>query len=140
MHALKIAGLRDEGIVVSDTLRFVRRTDRIRLIGRLRTRSGGVLDVRKVLRPVGRADEANPRVLAVQYRYQALWQADDAGPSVRLFRYDNYHEDLSTLHRHDFDANGAETARYAVPHDRLPFLDEVIRETEALARLRARVA
>ena len=134
-----MADLRDDGIVVSDTLRFVRRTDQFRLIRRVRTASGGVLDVRKVLRPVGRADEADPRVRTVAYRYQAMWQPR-AGASVRLFRYDNYGEDVSTLHRHDFDADGSETARYPVPHDQLPYMDEVIRETEELARLRAESA
>ena len=128
--------LRADRIVVSDTLAFEPYDGGIRLRGRVRTESGGVLDVRKVLRPVGRADEADPRARTVAYRYQAMWQPS-AGASVPLFRYDNYGEDVSTLHRHDFDADGNETARYPVPHDQLPYMDEVIRETEELARLRA---
>ncbi len=131
-----MAGLRGDGVVVSDTLRFIQRADRIRLFGRVRTRGGGVLDVRKVLRPVGRADEADPRVRTVSYRYMALWQPA-SGVSIPLFRYDNYGDDVSTLHRHDFDADGAEAVRYAVPHDKLPYMDEIIRETEQLARQRA---
>ena len=95
--------------------------------------------MRKSLRPVGRIDEADPRGLTVAYRYQAMWQPS-AGASVPLFRYDNYREDVNTLHRHDFDADGNETARYPVPHDQLPYMDEVIRETEDLARLRAEAA
>ena len=131
--------LRADRIVVSDTLAFEPYDGGIRLRGRVCTESGGVLDVRKVLRPVGRADEADPRVRTVAYRYQAMWQPR-AGASVRLFRYDNYGEDPSTLHRHDFDADGNETARYPVPHDQLPYMDKVIRETEDLARLRAESA
>ncbi|MCY4456115.1 MAG: hypothetical protein OXC56_07370 [Chloroflexi bacterium] len=111
----------------------------MRLRGRVRTRSGGVLDVRKVLRPVGPVDQADPRVRTVGYRYEALWQPRP-GVSIELFRYDNYGQDLSTLHRHDFDADGNETARYPVTHDRMPFMDEVIRETEELARIRTESA
>ena len=128
--------LRAEGIVVSDTLAFEPYDGGMRLSGRVRTGSGGVLDVRKILRPVGRADEADPRVRAVAYRYQALWQPRP-GVSTELFRYDNYGEDVSTLHRHDFDTDGNETARHPVPHEQMPFMDEVIRETEELARRRS---
>ncbi len=95
--------------------------------------------MRKSLRPVGRIDEANPRGRTVAYRYQAMWQPS-VGASVPLFRYDNYREDVNTLHRHDFDASGNETARYSVPHDRMPFMDEIIREAEELARLRTEAA
>ena len=134
-----MADLRDEGIVVSDTLRFIRRADQMRLIGSVRTASGGMLAVRKILRAVGDPGEPDPRVRTTLYRYQAMWQPS-AGASVPLFRYDNYRDDVNTLHRHDFDADGNETARYPVPHDRLPYMDEVIRETEALARLRTAAA
>ena len=122
--------LRADRIVVSDTLEFEPYDGGIRLRGRVRTERGGVLDVRKSLRPVGRIDEADPRGRTVAYRYQAVWQPR-AGASVRVLRYDNYGEDISTLH----DADGSETARYPVPHDRLPYMDEVIREREELARL-----
>ena len=131
--------LRAEGVVVSDTLAFVRREDGVRLSGRVRTRSGGILDVRKHLQTVGDADEADPRVRATAYRYMALWQPS-AGENVPLFRYDNYGEDVTTLHRHDFHPDGTEARRSPVPHDRLPYMDEVIRETEALARLRTEAA
>ena len=128
--------LRAEGVVVSDTLAFVRLEGGIRLSGRVRTRSGGVLDVRKDLRVVGDTAEADPRVRAVSYRYMALWQ-HSTGDSAPLFRYDNYGDDVSTLHRHDFRPDGTEEQRLPVPHDRLPYMDEVIRETEELARLRS---
>lgn len=131
-----MAGLRADGIVVSDTLRFVRRLDQMQLIGRVLTANGGVLDVRKILRAVRDPGEADPRVRTTLYRYQAMWQPA-AGASVPLFRYDNYREDVHTLHRHDFGADGTETDRYPVRHDRMPFMDEVIRETEELARARA---
>ena len=134
-----MAGLRADGVVVSDTLQFIRRADQMRLVGRVHTVSDGVLAVRKVLRAVRDPAEPDPRVRATLYRYQAMWQPG-AGASVPLFRYDNYREELETLHRHDFDVDGNETARYPVPHDRMPFMDEVIRETEELARMRAESA
>ena len=127
--------LRAEGVVVSDTLDFVRLEGGVRLSGRVRTRSGGVLDVRKDLQAIGDANEEDPRVRTTAYRYMALWQPPD-GESIPLFRYDNYGADVATLHRHDFHPDGAEARRYPVPHDRLPYMDEVIRETETLARLR----
>ena len=94
----------------------------MRLIGSVRTASGGMLAVRKILRAVGDPGEPDPRVRTTLYRSQAMWQPS-AGASVPLFRYDNYREDVNTLHRHDFDADGTETARYPVPHDRLPYMD-----------------
>ncbi len=131
--------LRSEGTVVSDTLAFEPYGGGMRLRGRVRTRSGGVLDVRKLLRPVGDARDPDPRVRTVAYRYMALWQPRP-GVSIELFRYDNYGEDLSTLHRHHFNPDGTEAGRTVVPHDRLPYMDEVIRETEDLARTRAESA
>ncbi len=127
--------LRAENVVVSDTLEFVGYRDMIRLRGRVLTQSGGVLDVRKDLRPIGAPDDGDPRVRTVVYRYMALWQPPGRA-SYPLFRYDNYGEDLSTLHRHDFRPDGTEEQRSPVPHDRLPYMDEVIRETEDMARLR----
>ena len=109
-----MADLRDEGIVVSDTLWFIRRADQMRLIGSERTASGGMLAVRKILRAVGDPGGPDPRVRTTLYRYQAMWQPS-AGASVPLFRYDNYLEDVNTLHRHDFDADGNETDRYPAP-------------------------
>jgi hypothetical protein len=131
--------LRAEGIVVSDTLAFEPYRGGMRLRGRVRTRSSGVLDVRKLLRPVGDPRDLDPRVRTVAYRYMALWQPRP-GLSIELFRYDNYGEDLSTLHRHHFNLDGTETGRTVVPHDRLPYMDEVIRETEQLARTRVESA
>ena len=128
--------LRASGVVVSDSTGFIRRSDRIEFGGRVLTASDGVLDVRKVLRPERSMDEPDPRVRAVSYRYMALWQPSP-GVSRPLFRYDEYDGDLATLHRHDFGANGAQAARYAVRHDRLPYMHEVVLETEALAARRA---
>ena len=131
--------LRADRIVVSDTLAFEPYDGGIHLRGRVRTESGGVLDVRKVLRPVGRADEADPRLRhgRVQLPGGVAAARKRECPAVP---YDNYGEDVSTLHRHDFDADGNETVRYPVPHDQLPYMDEVIRETEELARLRTEAA
>ncbi|MYD64739.1 MAG: hypothetical protein F4X26_01875 [Chloroflexi bacterium] len=134
-----MVALRADGTVVSDTLRFIRRSDQMRLIGRVHTASGGILDVRKILRAVRDPGEADPRVRTTLYRYQAMWRSTPEA-SIPLFRYDNYREDVNTLHRHDFDAGGNETDRYSVPHDQMPFMDEVIREAEELARMRAESA
>ena len=128
--------LRVSGVVVSDNLVFLPYRRHVDLVGRVLTASDGVLDVRKVLRPERSMDEPDPRVRAVSYRYMALWQPSP-GVSHPLFRYDEYDGDLATLHRHDFGANGAQAARYAVRHDRLPYMHEVVLETEALAARRA---
>lgn len=128
--------LRASGVVVSDGVVFSRYGERIDVEGRVTTASGGVLDVRKVLLAEGDPDAPDPRVRAVSYRYMALWQPSP-GVSRPLFRYDEYDGDLATLHRHDFGANGAQAARYAVRHDRLPYMHEVVLETEALAARRA---
>ena len=131
--------LRGEGVVAADTLRFVRRSNRIQLRGRVLTRSGGVLVVRKALRAERDPGDPDPRVRTAYYRYMALWQPSP-DESCPLFRYDNYGEDLATLHRHDFNPDGSEAERYGVPHERLPYMNEIILETEALARIRAESA
>lgn len=128
--------LRASGVVVSDGVVFSRYGERIDVEGRVTTASGGVLDVRKVLLAEGDPNAPDPRVRAVSYRYMALWQPSP-GVSHPLFRYDEYDGDLATLHRHDFGANGAQAARYAVRHDRLPYMHEVVLEAEALAARKA---
>ncbi|MCY4615901.1 MAG: hypothetical protein OXC71_05865, partial [Chloroflexi bacterium] len=53
------------------------------------------------------------------------------GPPVRdLFRYDNCHGGLDTLHRHTFDADGREHGVTEISHDAMPWLSEVIEEAE----------
>ena len=97
----------------------------MRLEGRAVTDSGAVLSVEK--RYEIRHLRGRPEVRTREYRYHAFMP----GPPARdLFRYDNCHGGLDTLHRHAFDADGEELDPEDIPHDAMPWLSEVIEETQ----------
>lgn len=77
-------------------------------------------------------DARRIEVKTEEYSYHAFVRTPQ--PRRDLFRYDNSHGGLDTLHRHTFDDEGRELALQAIEHDLLPPLDRVIRETEAQAR------
>ena len=55
------------------------------------------------------------------------------GPPRRdLFRYDNCHGGLDTLHRHGYGADGREEEPAPVAHAALPWLSEAIEEAHRL--------
>ena len=106
------------------------RLARARLTGRVVTASGAVLSVEKTyeVRQRGRRSERT-EVRTQEYRYHA-WLP---GPPERhLFRYDNCHGALDTLHCHRYSPDGAELELDDIPHDELPWLSEVIEETQRL--------
>ena len=100
------------------------------LSGRVVTASGAVLSVEKTynVRQRGRGG-GRTEVRTREYRYHA-WLP---GPPARdLFRYDNCHGDLETLHCHRYGPDADERVEY-IPHDALPWLSEVIEEVQHLA-------
>ena len=104
------------------------RLARARLTGRVVTASGAVLSVEKTyeVRQRGRRRERT-EVRTQEYRYHA-WLP---GPPFRdLFRYDNCHGGLDTLHCHRYSPDGAELELEDIPHDEMPWLSEVIEETQ----------
>lgn len=129
--------LAKEGLVVRDTLRFVEVTRRgtilaVNLRGRVETRSGAVLTVNKwlatTIRPDGRV-----AVLTSEYDYHAYVRFPRHQQNV--FRYDNCHGPVETLHRHryDFDGRPGEPVPIALPN--MPPLNVIVREAEFYGRL-----
>ena len=127
--------LYDEGVVLADDLRFTESEGRDRLIelvqfdGLVYTRDGGVLETHKRLRVEYR--RGAPCVSTAEYVYMALRRS--GGRSQPLFRYDNSHGDVMTLHRHRFDHDGGSAGVEPVDPERMPFMDDVIRATAWLA-------
>ena len=132
VHDSQMLRLAAEGVVAEDGLSFVERTDggaltSVELIGRVLTTSGAVLAVEKQLGV--RYVRGRPEVLTDEYRYHA-WLP---GPPRRdLFRYDNCHGGLDTLHRHGYGPDGRELDPLPVAHAALPWLSEVIEEAQRL--------
>ena len=126
--------LRNEGVVIRDTLQFLEKIDpksgleQVNLRGRVVTASGGILIVNKWLNV---RKESHIEVLSSLYRYQALLRRPRTRPE-QIFRYDNCHGGVETLHRHCFEA-GIETGIVGVAHEELPPLSDIIREAEAEA-------
>ena len=128
-----MAALYRETVIVRDTLRFIESEDaaqqlvRVNVRGRIVTRSGGVLVVNKWL-----AVEhyyGRPHVLADEYSYHAFIRTPR--PRRDLFRYDNCHGGLETLHCHRFDDGGRELDRADdIEHAMFPPLAWIIREAE----------
>ena len=124
----------DEGVVVRDTQRFRDNTTtdgrltEVNLRGRVYTASGAVLVVNKWLEVRYRA---RVEVRTHEYAYHAFVRSL---PRRRdLFRYDNCHGGLDTLHRHRFGSDGEPQGLEPIPHHRLPWLSEIIREAEGAA-------
>ena len=128
VHENQILRLLDSGVVTDDTLSFEGQTaggrlTEVSLQGRVTTATGPILSVEKryhVRYVRGRAE-----IRTAEYRYHAFIP----GPPVRdLFRYDNCHGGLDTLHRHAFGAGGHERDVADLAHDAMPWLSEVIEE------------
>lgn len=66
-----------------------------------------------------------------EYAYHALMFRP--APRADLFRYDNCHGGLATLHCHRWDALGVEVAPAPIAHAALPTLDLIVREADARA-------
>jgi hypothetical protein len=123
-----------EGIVVNDGIVF--RESRlgsslveVNVRGRVRTLSGAILTVNKWLEVAVQHGRVNVRTR--EYDYHAHVQVD--GRDQNLFRYDNCHGGVDSLHRHQFDTSGSELETIAVARDRMPTLNLVIEEAEFCA-------
>ena len=123
----------EQGVVVRDTLTFreISRHGelfRINLRGRVHTASGGVLVVNKWLEV---CDHRQAEVPTFEYAYHAFLRRPP--PRRDLFRYDNCHGGLDTLHCHRYGAPEGPVSLEPIAHDELPWLSEIIRETESAA-------
>lgn len=92
--------LYDEGLVVRDTLKFIDVRDgnllrEVNLMGRVQTTSGAILTVNKWL--IAEDREGSRRVRTREYDYHAYVR--EPAPRRDIFRYDNCHGDVDTLHR-----------------------------------------
>ena len=127
--------LYDEGVVLGEDLRFTEAEgcdgllELVQLDGLVYTRDGGVLETHKRLRVAYR--RGTPYVSTAEYVYMALWRA--RGRSQRLFRYDNSHGAVETLHRHSYDTEGNASGEEPIDPERMPYMDDVIRATAWLA-------
>ncbi|MBA4181259.1 MAG: hypothetical protein C0506_11775 [Anaerolinea sp.] len=112
-----------EGVVIDHRLSFRETVHHGRLIdvnltGWVATASGGRVYVNKLLSVLERARRA-PAVQTREYAYQGrLVLSPRAGQ--QLFRYDNCHGGLETLHRHQFDVQGDEVDTLPPPSRRCP--------------------
>ena len=132
VHDSQMLRLAAEGIVAEDGLSFTERTAggvlvSASLTGRVLTSSGAVLAVEKQL--AVRYVRGRPEVRTVEYAYHA-WLPGP--PRLDLFRYDNCHGGLDTLHRHRYAPDGRELDPRPVAHADLPWLSEVIEEAQRL--------
>ena len=100
------------------------------LRGVFATTRGGVLHVEKRL--AVRTRYGRPHVLTALYIYHA--QVVRKGRLLDIFRYDNTHGGVETLHRHVYDAEGNILGRETVRLDELPPLSRIVRDVEFYAR------
>jgi hypothetical protein len=147
VHENQMAVLIDDGTVVRDTQTFRESRDTrtgdlvaVNLRGRVHTTSGGILVVNKWLEVRHAAGQVEVRTR--EYNYHAFIRKPP--PRRDMFRYDNCHGSLDTLHCHHFNDEGEPLMSEMIRHDRMPFHSEIIREAEsraaALAQLRTQSA
>lgn len=135
VHDSQMTALYNEGVVVRDTLEFIEGRARtgvlleVNLRGRVHTAAGAILTVNKWL--VVEPREGAPRVRTREYDYHA--HVLHPRPGRDLFRYDNAHGDIDTLHRHRFDLDGTDRGTQPVDPDTMPPLSWIIREADWLA-------
>ena len=131
VHNRQMSQLVEAGFVAEDNLSFgeVREGGHLvgaRLTGRIRTGSGSILTVKKEFETRGRAGRDEVRTKEYSYHAHTL-----VPRTCDLFRYDNCHGGLETLHRHEFDANGDEAGQDDIAHEEMPWLSEVIEEAQS---------
>lgn len=66
-----------------------------------------------------------------EYDYHAYTTV--TGREQDLFRYDNCHGGLDTLHKHCFDTEGYEADIRSIGHPEMPTLNQIIREADFCA-------
>ena len=133
VHRNQMDRLIASGVVIADESDFAEVTGargeiaRAKLTGRIHIAGGVVLNVSKIFEV--RYRRGRLEVRTDEYRYHA-WLP---GPPRRdLFRYDNCHGGLDTLHRHGYGPDGRELDPLPVAHADLPWLSEVIEEAQRL--------
>lgn len=136
VHSAYMTVLYEEGVVIRDTLQFIETRDgglllQVNLLGRVHTASGALLHVNKWLDVEDRGGVTC--VMTGLYDYHA-YLPDRNGSQRNLFRYDNSHGGVETLHRHRFDIEGTDRGQVDVVPERMPPLSHVIEETEWLGR------
>lgn len=127
--------LHNEGVVTRDTLQFIETRDagallEVNLFGRVHTASGALLHVNKWLAVEERSGIAY--VMTRLYDYHAYLPHGGKTLQRDLFRYDNSHGDVDTLHRHRFDVEGVDHGKQDIAPERMPPLSFIIKETEWL--------
>lgn len=123
-----------EGIVISDSVAFVesragRQLIEVNLRGRVETVSGAVLTVNKWLE----VDIVRGRVNVRTREYDYHAHMRDA-THHNLFRYDNCHGGVDTLHKHVFDLAGREFELRPIEQETMPPLNLVVREADFCGR------
>ena len=93
-----------------------------------------MVQVRKRL-GVRRGRNNRLEVLGEEYAYHAWRRGTRRTARMHLFRYDNAHGGLETLHLHCFNTDGDETHIEPVEIDALPRLDLIIRYAVELANV-----
>ena len=132
-----MTALIEETVVLNDSVRFYEYENvrgelvEINVMGRVETTSGAILSVNKWLE-VGYPHGSRISVRTREYSYHA--HVRTAGARADVFRYDNCHGGMDTLHRHAYDDEGAEAGDPApIAADQMPPLNIVIREAEFYA-------
>ncbi len=124
-----------EGLVVTDSVTFVesrsgRELLEVNVRGRVKSASSATVTVNKWLEVSVVRGRVNVRTR--EYDYHAHILLD--GRHQNLFRYDNCHGDVDTLHKHVFDIAGREVRISAIAPSAMPPLNVVVREAEFCGR------
>ena len=136
VHENSVASLIAEGVIARNTVRFLEARTRsgslveVNVRGRIETRARGVLTVNKWLVAEARRD-GRVVVRTREYDYHAYVRVGEMEQDV--FRYDNCHGAVDTLHRHVYDVGGREVSRRPIQADENSVLGVIVRETEFLA-------
>lgn len=135
IHERNLEALIAENLVTVDTTQFFSyreagELEGVYLQGRVETAGGGVLYVFKRLDV--RIRHGRPQVLTNLYTYHARVRLE--GGAVDVFRYDNTHGEVETLHQHVYDSDGNMIAKEPLPLEELPPLSRIVRDVEFYAR------
>lgn len=134
-HDSNMAALAAEGLVLTDAVTFIETRAQGRLVevnvrGRVTTHHGATVTVNKWLAvdsPFGRLC-----VMTREYDYHVRVQSE--GIDQDVFRYDNCHGGVETLHRHAFDVQGREVLpQQPIELARMPTLNLIVREGDFYA-------
>lgn len=132
-----MAALAAEGLVVRDTVIFREvitpqgQILEVNVRGRVETAAAAIVTVNKWLAVSIRADR-RISVRTREYDYHASVRTPRGLQDI--FRYDNCHGDITTLHRHAYDSAGSARGQLSIEPNRMPPLSFVVREADFFAR------